>query len=124
MEGPAPGVMNPGGLVPGVKPRRLQLIAVEPGGADGATVGVAVTRGDVAGWMMTVGTAPLALVTTGVMGAKDWLVLPPEPPGPTMRTWSRVMVCGGWSSSVHEAVVWLSRQYSLVPVSGSEMRPA
>lgn len=92
-EGPAPGVMNPGGLMSrAVKLRGLRPIGVEAGSAEGAAVGVLVTRGDVAGETMTdgavaggivtVGAGPLGLVTTGeLLGAEDplWLVSPLEP---------------------------------------------
>lgn len=56
---------------------------------------------------MRVGAALVGLVTTGVAGGTNvWLtllVLLPEPPGAVMRTCSRVMACGGSSSSGDEA---------------------
>lgn len=84
-----------------------------------------MSRGAVAGGTVTVGAAPLALVTSGeLLGARDRLVLPPESPGAVMRSCSRVMACRGSSSSDDEAVAGLDELSSPAFVFGSDTRIA
>ena len=96
---------------------------MEVGGAGGAADRVAMTTVAVTDGTLIVGVAPLTLVTTReLLGVEERSVLLPKPPGAVMRTCSRVMASGSWSSWVDEAIARLALLSSLASISRSEAR--